>query len=383
MPNEENQNQELIRFLRLLVTILTKEYGLNSKAIHLLPYSDGVHSHVFMYPSNEYLEGFNNLHEAEIYVNKLIADFYFNDISSHIATHGYRVSSYNITPVKQNIERGGLHSGLVSFRHSLGENDFYQTNISFYPNQDLATNAYNRLSEPYENIWDFLYMPDFKLIRDKMMLEEDTTKKSEQKKVISKISDSIKKTNYSLIQNLLLVACLLVVMYTLAGPILSDVAFNADRFLRADKYREVTLENYGTIQTKEYENNTIVISSLGIESEIFSGDTANTLEKGLWLRPDTSTPDQGSNTVIVSPNNPYTYSNNDFKHLDKVNSGEVFWIYWDGETYYYEVVEVKEIQDLNVEIENSSSESFVTLYTSSGTKSDKRILVLGRLIEQL
>jgi LPXTG-site transpeptidase (sortase) family protein len=79
----------------------------------------------------------------------------------------------------------------------------------------------------------------------------------------------------------------------------------------------------------------LIIPALGFDQPINTGPTAKTLYSGLWLRPNASTPDKGSNTVIVGHR--FTYSNprGIFYYLNTVQVGDHIGLHWQGRNYRY------------------------------------------------
>lgn len=121
--------------------------------------------------------------------------------------------------------------------------------------------------------------------------------------------------------------------------------------------------------------NRLVIPSLQLDQEIYEGDYANTLEKGVWRKPYTSTPDRGGNTVLAGHR--FNYSKPSvFYHLDKVKEGERFSLYWNGQEYVYEVSSIQVVSPLALEVEKSSDEPLLTIYTCTPVWSSKQRLVI-------
>jgi sortase A len=110
-------------------------------------------------------------------------------------------------------------------------------------------------------------------------------------------------------------------------------------------------------------DNRLIVPSMALDQPIFSGSTASTLNKGLWLRPQGSTPDKGSNTIIVGHRFTYTNPRGTFYHLDAVRTGDAIGIFWEGKPYRYIVTEVKTVKADAVAVEDPSSTPRLTLYT--------------------
>ena len=110
-------------------------------------------------------------------------------------------------------------------------------------------------------------------------------------------------------------------------------------------------------------DNRIVIPSIGVNEPIIESNTINSINNGgTWRRPNTAKPTDSDNTVIVG----HRYFGNDistFYHLDKLKVGQLLAVYWEGEEILYEVTETKIVDPSAVEIESSTSEQQLTLYT--------------------
>lgn len=127
--------------------------------------------------------------------------------------------------------------------------------------------------------------------------------------------------------------------------------------------------------------NTLVIPSINLQAQIHDGAYANTLNKGIWRRPNTDAPDKDGNTVLAGHR--FTYSDPAvFYHLDKVKIGDEIITYWNMQKYIYKVSGIKEVAPTAVEIENSSEKPMLTLYTCTPLWTSKyRLVVIADLIE--
>ncbi len=129
------------------------------------------------------------------------------------------------------------------------------------------------------------------------------------------------------------------------------------------------------------EENTLVIPDLQIDETIIEGEAPTTVDLGVWHRPHTSTPDKGSNTVIVAHRFSYTHGAT-FYHLDKLKAGEKFAIYWNQQEYVYEVYETDIVAPSAIEIEAPTQEPTVTLYTCTPIwTAENRLVVKAKLID--
>ncbi|MDQ3064682.1 MAG: sortase [bacterium] len=133
--------------------------------------------------------------------------------------------------------------------------------------------------------------------------------------------------------------------------------------------------------TEQINDNRLFIPSLSMSQEIFEGG-AESLHKGVVRRGNTSTPDKGSNTVLVGHR--FTYDGNGvFYHLDKVKVGDPVTVHWQGKSYKYEVSEIEVVKATAIEIENPTDNDLLTIYTCTPLWSAKdRLVIKANPIEE-
>lgn len=122
--------------------------------------------------------------------------------------------------------------------------------------------------------------------------------------------------------------------------------------------------------------NNIVIPKIGVDTQILEGKSAQTLNNGLWHRPKTSTPDLGSNTVITGHRFMYSTGNKTFYHLDKLAVGDPITVYWKGKAYGYRVTKQEVVPPTQTQIEESTTDERLTLYTCTPLWTSKNRLVV-------
>jgi sortase A len=129
------------------------------------------------------------------------------------------------------------------------------------------------------------------------------------------------------------------------------------------------------------EENTILIPSLGLTEKIHEGADISTVHRGVWRRPGSSTPNQGSNTVLVGHR--FTYDGvSVFYNLDKVKIGDEIVVYWQREPHRYKVDQIVVVPPEAVEAEEPTVDSVLTLYTCTPLLTAKdRLVVRARPIE--
>lgn len=129
------------------------------------------------------------------------------------------------------------------------------------------------------------------------------------------------------------------------------------------------------------DENTLLIPGINLDEKVVEGNSLGVIGYGgVWRRPNSSTPTQGGNTVLVGHR--WTYNGvSTFYNLDKVNLGDRFALYWNGKEYDYEVFETKVVPASAIEIEAQTSEPIVTLYTCTPVWTARdRLVVKARLI---
>ncbi len=128
--------------------------------------------------------------------------------------------------------------------------------------------------------------------------------------------------------------------------------------------------------------NTLFIPSLGLERIVYEGATKSALQKGVWHRPQTSSPNRGGNTVLAGHR--FTYTDPAvFYHLDKVKIGDEIILFWNQKRYVYKVSVTKVVAPTAVDVENPSNESRLTLYTCTPLwSSAQRLVVIADLKDE-
>lgn len=129
------------------------------------------------------------------------------------------------------------------------------------------------------------------------------------------------------------------------------------------------------------EDNTLLIPGIQVDHRVVEGGDISVLAAdGVWRRPQTSTPDQGGNTVMVAHR--FSYSDPaTFYHLDKMETGERFAVWWEQKEYVYEVFDISIVQPTAIEIEGPTDEPIVTLYTCTPVwTATERLVVKARLV---
>lgn len=180
------------------------------------------------------------------------------------------------------------------------------------------------------------------------------------------------------INNGLSVVVILLSLYIMAAPLLPAVSFWwKNHFGSKPPLVIANSPDKGPDAPPEVipEENTLVIPGLSMQETIHGGSSAAALRKGVWHRPGTSSPDKGSNTVLVGHR--FTYDGAAvFYHLDTVKEGDRIVLYWNKQKYSYEVSRVFVVPPTAGEIEFPTEEPLLTIYTCTPLFTAKDRLVI-------
>jgi len=185
--------------------------------------------------------------------------------------------------------------------------------------------------------------------------------------------------------NLLSVIVISLGLYIGMSPFLPEISrWFADKSPEASApYAGELADSVGSSSsTQKPEDNRIVIPSIQVNEPIKEGGNIWVInDGGTWRRPNTSTPVENNNTVIVGHR---FFGNNisTFYHLDKVLNGQKLALYWEGEEIIYEVTDTKIVDATAVEIEAPTDEKQLTIYTCHPIWTAKeRLVVIAKPIE--
>lgn len=132
------------------------------------------------------------------------------------------------------------------------------------------------------------------------------------------------------------------------------------------------------------EENRIVIPSIGLDEEILESSNIGVInDGGTWRRPNTAIPTDIDNSVIVGHR--FFDSNvSTFYHLDKVEVGETSAVYWEGEELICSVSEKKVVPADAVDIEGSTDERQLTIYTCDPVwTAENRLVIIATPLEDI
>lgn len=181
----------------------------------------------------------------------------------------------------------------------------------------------------------------------------------------------LKKINWAL-----LLAIILLNGYVIVTPFLPQVTYQVQQVF--SEPQPVDTPEARAVIDRSYDH--VIIPKISLDQKIWFGDNEKLVNKGVWHIPRSSTPDKGSNTVLVG----HRFSYQDpavFYHLDKVDVGEPIIVAYDGTLYTYRVQERKIVDPTAVHIEDPTSDNRLTIYTCHPLWSTRQRLVLIATLE--
>ena len=186
-----------------------------------------------------------------------------------------------------------------------------------------------------------------------------------------------KTSRLRIFNNVLSIVVMLLALYIILMPFLPSVQFWVKKTTHA--YPQLVKQNLPGQPAKQETipaGNTLVIPSIGLQQAVNEGSTIAALRKGVWHRPQTSTPPSGGNTVLAGHRFTYTQPQGVFYSLDKVKVGDSIIMYWQGKKYSYKVTKVFVVSPDRIEIEAPTADPTLTLYTCTPLWNPKDRLVV-------
>ncbi len=193
------------------------------------------------------------------------------------------------------------------------------------------------------------------------------------KKGVSNLDGLLKWVN-----RLLLILIIGINIYILIAPVWPEVTYKVSSITT----KPITEDEFAGLDRS---TNHLIIPSLNLDKPIYTGAGAEELNKGIWHRPQTSTPDKGSNTVFVGHR--WLYNDPEaavFYHLPKVKDSDKIVAVWDGKIYVYKVTNIKEVDPTEISVEAPTSDSRLTVYTCTPLwTATKRLIITASLEKTL
>ncbi len=127
----------------------------------------------------------------------------------------------------------------------------------------------------------------------------------------------------------------------------------------------------------------ITIPRMDLKEHINNGPTFSELNKGIWHLPNSSTPQQGSNTVMAGHRFTYTSPKGVFYFLDKIELNDRITVDWDNQEYTYKVTKISIVPPTDGTLVAPSNNNLLTLYTCTPLlTASKRLVVQAELVSK-
>ena len=193
------------------------------------------------------------------------------------------------------------------------------------------------------------------------------------------MEEVVVRNKLRLFNNILSVIVLILALYIILVPLLPSISWWVGHHTPI-KSAPISLPaaKNDKKQTRP-KDNTLVISALNFEKQIYDGPTVYELRFGLWHLPGIGSPDKGGNTVIAGHR--FTYSGPAiFYHLDQVKVGDSMTIYWNQIRYDYQVIAIKVVPPTELSVQDNTKEPMLTLITCTPLwTASNRLIVQAKL----
>lgn len=181
-----------------------------------------------------------------------------------------------------------------------------------------------------------------------------------------------------------LLGCIVVInLYVISAPFLPQLLFWSKSHNGRTMSSLTTTLRHTVSDHPIHQSNRVIIPAMLLDQSINEGhDTYAVLNKGIWHWPDSSTPDRGSNTILIGHRFTYTNPRGVFYFLDKVHTGDEIGITWNDKSYIYKVFEIKVVHPTQTDILNPTTQPTLTLYTCTPLWWPKDRLVVTAHLER-
>lgn len=187
------------------------------------------------------------------------------------------------------------------------------------------------------------------------------------------------------INNILLLAIIIVNLYVILTPIVPAVLFTLQSHTSRRQKLAQTIHPAKPSPTAPAPSvslpNHIVIPAMLLDQPVLEGaDTYAILNHGIWRWPAGSTPDKGGNTVLIGHRFTYTIPKGVFYYLDKLHVGDELGLTWNNKLYDYKVSTIQIVTPTQTSIENATPDARLTLFTCTPIAwPTNRLVVIAKL----
>ncbi len=183
------------------------------------------------------------------------------------------------------------------------------------------------------------------------------------------------KSRLRLFNDFLTLVLIVLALYIFALPLIPQLSwYNTKPTPIARSHQHVVTPQQAVVYHPS--GNELVIPSINLNQHIFTGTSIYTVNLGVWMRPNGSTPDKGSNTIFVGHRFTYTNPRGVFYFLGNIHIGDSIVVYWQNKTYMYQVNQIKVVVPTDTTVEDPTNTPIITLYTCTPLWSLKDRLVI-------
>lgn len=180
------------------------------------------------------------------------------------------------------------------------------------------------------------------------------------------------------LNDLLTATVIMVALYIIVLPFLPALTWWA-------KYEApvVSQAPQAAVAEAKVKHNTLIMPSLALKERVYEGETLQTLKKGIWHLPWSSTPDKVGNTVLAGHR--FTYDDPAvFYHLDKADVGDKITLFWKQQKYSYLIKQILVVSPSETWIEQPTKQPMLTIYTCTPLwTATNRLVIRAQLVESL
>lgn len=181
------------------------------------------------------------------------------------------------------------------------------------------------------------------------------------------------------INALLLLLIILINGYIIIAPLVPRINYEVKQ--RITKPVDIYTQN--PTATIDRSKNHLIIPALQLDEPILDSTDPGIVHQGIWRRPNTSTPEKGSNTVLVGHR--FTYDGAAvFYNLDKLATGNDVFVVYDQKIYRFRIEKFAIVPPTAVDVEEPTTDTVLTLYTCTPLLTAKdRLVYRANLMETL
>ena len=192
-------------------------------------------------------------------------------------------------------------------------------------------------------------------------------------------ASNAKKPIFNVLPKIAVAMFLVVAVYLLVAPLLPAVKFEVEKAVGVVEPGLTAEKAWERAEESAPETNTLAIPVIGVRSKIIEGNSSKAFNKGVWHRPGTGNPVDGGNMVLTGHRFYYTgFARDTFYNLDKVKEGDGIVVFWNKESYEYEVRDIQVVNPTDIGVEQDFGDDRLTLYTCTPLwTAHKRLVVIA------